>query len=201
MSLFTLSRITARASLESRSAIRSRTSLGSRRSISERVHYRSFFNVPGTTAPKSFSETRIVPFPVDLAFSVVADVESYASFVPWCVSSHVTSRTPTSLEAQLTAGFGPVSSSYVSRVTLDDDPASTRKRITAVAIDFDLFTHLTNVWEFTSLSPHETELKFRVDFQFASPLHEAVAHVHFDSLAAEMVEAFTARCGTVSASK
>ena len=61
----------------------------------------------------------------------------------------------------------------------------------------DLFASLDNLWTFTSVGENETELRFDISFEFASFLHHSVSSAHFDRLAAEMVEAFTARCAKV----
>ena len=68
---------------------------------------------------KSFSETRVVGFPVDIIYSVVSDVDKYHNFVPFCLRSHVVSKTQTSMTADLEIGFGPISERYRSNVTLD----------------------------------------------------------------------------------
>ena len=40
----------------------------------------------------SHSETRIVPYPAELMYAVVSDVEKYPQFLPWVVALRVLSR-------------------------------------------------------------------------------------------------------------
>jgi len=51
-------------------------------------------------------------------FAVVADVESYQQFVPWCKESYVTQRRDSGFQCRLTVGFPPVIERYTSNVTL-----------------------------------------------------------------------------------
>jgi coenzyme Q-binding protein COQ10 len=40
----------------------------------------------------SHTETRLLPYSADLMFSIVADVERYPEFLPWCTGLRVLSR-------------------------------------------------------------------------------------------------------------
>ena len=52
------------------------------------------------------SETRFLPFTPDQLFDLVADVDKYPQFLPWCVAARIRSRTERELVADLTIGFG-----------------------------------------------------------------------------------------------
>ena len=52
------------------------------------------------------SETRILPYAPEQIFALVADVERYPEFLPWCVACRITSRpSPNELTADLAVGF------------------------------------------------------------------------------------------------
>ena len=52
-------------------------------------------------------------------YEVVADVECYDQFVPWCVRSTVRDRHDRQLNCTLTVGFPPLDETYTSIVTLE----------------------------------------------------------------------------------
>ncbi len=83
---------------------------------------RSFITLPGTEA-QSLSATRILPYKSSSLYTLIADVDSYSSFVPYCVESKVTRwsdadknghRWPS--EADLKVGWGGYEETFTSRL-------------------------------------------------------------------------------------
>ncbi|KAF2644203.1 hypothetical protein P280DRAFT_496599 [Massarina eburnea CBS 473.64] len=80
--------------------------------------------IGGSTAPQTLSATRTLPYPPQPIYSIVADVQSYSQFLPYCQSSAVSKwsspdpihnrRWPS--EARLLVGFGHLTESFTSRV-------------------------------------------------------------------------------------
>lgn len=55
---------------------------------------------------------------MDQFYTLVADVDNYKEFVPWCVKSKVFERSSIHARADLEVGFPPVSEKYTSVLTL-----------------------------------------------------------------------------------
>ena len=148
-----------------------------------------------------FSEKRVVGYSPEQMFKVVADVENYHKFVPYCRRSVVTLRQPNRLSANLIVGFQPFFNlSYTSHVTLIEPFL-----ITAVCKDVKIFDHLKTVWKFTPTKdgdPKACFLDFAVSFSFLSSSHSMVAKLFLDSIVRENVKAFLDRteheCGPPS---
>ena len=51
-------------------------------------------------------------------YEVVANVEDYKEFVPWCTKSTIVARKPGHFKAQLEIGFSPLVERYMSTVTV-----------------------------------------------------------------------------------
>ena len=55
---------------------------------------------------------------MDKMFDIVARVDLYPEFVPWCKEARVFKRRPGAFKCSLTVGFGPLQEKYTSVVTV-----------------------------------------------------------------------------------
>jgi coenzyme Q-binding protein COQ10 len=136
------------------------------------------------------AERQIVPYSPDQLFDIVADVEKYPQFLPWCVAARIRTRSEQELVADLTIGFGPFRESFTSRVTLD------RPKRVRVRYENGPFRYLNNQWDFL---PHDkgTEVDFFVDFEFRSRILRAAIGLVFNEAVKRMVGAFRKRARDV----
>ncbi|WJX41375.1 hypothetical protein P8452_28736 [Trifolium repens] len=140
---------------------------------------------------KTYEEKRVLGYSPEQLFDVVAAVDFYHGFVPWCQRSEIVKRNPDgSFDAELEIGFKFLVESYVSHVELDRP-----KRIKTTVSQSTLFDHLINIWEFRpGPVPGTCDLYFLVDFKFQSPLYSQIASMFFKEVASRMVSSFTERC-------
>ncbi|CAK8568284.1 unnamed protein product [Lathyrus sativus] len=140
---------------------------------------------------KTYEEKRVLGYSPEQLFDVVAAVDFYHGFVPWCQRSEIVKRNPDgSFDAELEIGFKFLVESYVSHVELDRP-----NRIKTTVSKSTLFDHLINLWEFSpGPVPGTCNLYFLVDFKFQSPLYSQVASMFFKEVASRMVGSFTERC-------
>jgi coenzyme Q-binding protein COQ10 len=132
-------------------------------------------------------ERRLVPYPADLMYRVVAEVEHYPQFLPWVLGLRVKSRTEHQVIAEMLVGYKGFRERYTSRVTLD--PGHRRTDVEQAEGPFD---HLTNHWQFTP-TENGCEVDFAIDFAFKSRILGAVAGAAFERALLKMTEAFEAR--------
>ncbi|KAK6130880.1 hypothetical protein DH2020_035398 [Rehmannia glutinosa] len=111
-------------------------------------------------------------------FNVVAAVDMYQEFLPWCQRSEIIRRNPDgTFDAELEIGFKFLVESYVSHVEL-----SKPKSIKTTASQSSIFDHLINVWEFNpGPVPGTCNLYFLVDFKFKSPLYGQLLSLYSES--------------------
>ena len=131
-------------------------------------------------------EQKTLAYTPDELFSVVADVNDYPSFVPWCSGAHIRRENQQEIIADLEIGFALFRESFTSQVTLDRP-----RQVLVRAIEGPL-EHLTNTWTFT-LVDGGTHVDFVIDFQFKSHLLDHVANDMFHEAATRMMSAFESR--------
>ncbi|MDE3037408.1 MAG: type II toxin-antitoxin system RatA family toxin [Pseudomonadota bacterium] len=134
----------------------------------------------------SHTEQQISPYSPQQLFDLVADVERYPEFLPWCRAARVLEHKDGEILAELVISFAHLTERYTSRVTLSPPDA-----IDAAMIKGP-FTHLENRWRFTP-EGGGTRIDFFLDFRFRSKLLEKLIGGLFGKAAAKMTGAFKTR--------
>ncbi|XP_052202346.1 uncharacterized protein LOC127808054 isoform X2 [Diospyros lotus] len=143
----------------------------------------------GCVLSKVYEERQVLGYSPEQLFAVVAAVDLYEDFLPWCQRSEIVRRYPDgSLDAELQIGFKFLVESYVSHVELNKTSVS----------ESNLFDHLINIWEFNpGPNPGTCNLYFLVDFKFQSPLYRQMASMFFREVVSRLVGSFHDRCRVV----
>jgi len=140
----------------------------------------------------SHRETRTVPYPAELMYAVVSDVEKYPQFLPWVLALRVLSRREDGLTAEMAVGYGALRERYTSDVKLDPDA----RTIDVVEIKGP-FKTLENHWRFTPKG-EGCEVEFSILFEFKNRLLHSVAGQAFEKALLKMTDAFEARAAALS---
>jgi coenzyme Q-binding protein COQ10 len=139
------------------------------------------------------TEIQLSPYTQQQLFDMVADVEHYPEFLPWCRAARVLERKDGEMLAELMISFAHMTERYTSRVKL----ARPIQPGDIGAIDVELvsgpFEHLTNRWIFKPLENGGTRIEFFLDFKFHSRLLEKMIGGLFEKATMKMVGAFDAR--------
>ncbi len=88
------------------------------------------------------AEKRVLPHTPERLFELVADVDRYDEFLPWCRAARVTKREGNVIHADLVIGFKMFREKFSSKVTL-----SRPDRID-VEYSHGPFKYLNNHWKF-----------------------------------------------------
>ncbi len=138
----------------------------------------------------TYADRKLVGYRPEQLFDLVADVDKYPQFLPWCVGARVKSRTEHELHADLTIGFGPFRESFTSKVTLER-PGRIR-----VSYENGPFRYLNNQWVFIP-DRNGVQVDFWVDFEFRSKILQKAIGVVFNEAVRRMVGAFLKRARDV----
>lgn len=155
---------------------------------------------PDLTMP-FFQSTRRVRHSARAMLDLVADAERYPEFLPYCTGLKILRRVTapdgrTVLIAVMTVGYGPLSESFTSRVTIDVD----QLKLHVQYVDGP-FKHLDNRWTFRDVGEGASEIDFSIDYSFKSRAFELLAGSVFDRLFRRMAEAFEQRADALYPAK
>jgi coenzyme Q-binding protein COQ10 len=132
-------------------------------------------------------ETRILPYRPEQLFDLVADIDRYPDFLPWCKAARIVRRDEQSVVADLVIGYKLLTEKFRSEVTLD------RPHSIAVHYLSGPLSHLSNRWDFEPSGKRACALSFQVAFDFRNPFLRSAMQVFFDKALTKMVAAFEQR--------
>jgi coenzyme Q-binding protein COQ10 len=132
------------------------------------------------------TDRRFLPYTPAQMYNLVADVERYPEFLPWCVGARIRKRLEREILADLMIGFTIYRERFTSKVTLNP-PGEILTEYTEGP-----FRYLKNRWSF---EPHDggCMVDFYVDFEFKSKILQTVITGFFEEAVRRMVAAFEAR--------
>lgn len=133
------------------------------------------------------AERRVLPYTPEQLYTLVAEVEHYPEFLPWCVAARIRERKENLITADLVIGFRMIRERFTSKVGLDPDG-----RKIHVTYAEGPFKYLNNHWRFEE---HQDGcvIDFYVDFEFKSKLLQKMIEALFHEAVRRMVAAFEAR--------
>ncbi len=137
------------------------------------------------------SETRFLPYTAQQMYSLVADVESYPKFLPWCAAARIRSRAGQGesevMEADLVISFKVFRERFGSRVVLWPE----RRAIDTEYIDGP-FRYMRSNWGFEEVEAG-CNVSFNVDFEFRNAILQGIIGVVFNEAMQRIVRAFERR--------
>lgn len=143
-----------------------------------------------------FETVRTVAHGADHMFDLVADIESYPDFIPYCENTRLLERreeaTASVLLVDMTVGYRFIRETFRSRVTLDRQALDIR----ADYISGPIKT-LVNEWTFEPLTEASCRIHFFLDYEFRSRAFGALMNAMFDRVFKRFADAFEARADAV----
>ncbi len=134
-------------------------------------------------------KTKIVPFSCLQMFALVADVESYPQFLPWCSQAVIKEKTPSGVVATLTAVAG-IGLEFTTR-NRNYSPDRIEMELVGGVLE-----KLVGEWKFTALA-EGCQVLFKVDFRLPKGLAMLSANFFLKQAMGSLVEAFSKRAQQV----
>lgn len=140
--------------------------------------------------------TADVPYTAQQMYALVADVERYPEFLPWCLALRVVSQSlhegGGKLTADMVVAYKVFREKFRTEVLFDE----VHKRIDTYYIDGP-FKRLHNNWIFTDLPDGGSRVEFHIDFEFNNRILQATARAVFEKAFLRMSDAFVDRARTI----
>ena len=138
------------------------------------------------------SESRYMPYRAEQMYALIADIEAYPHFLPWCTLCRIRKDKRDAkgrgiIDADLMISFKVFREQFGSRVTFDPDSWE----INVVYLDGP-FNHLLNKWRFTPKS-NGCIVDFHVDFELRNRTLQKIIGVAFGDAIQRIVRAFEDR--------
>ena len=134
------------------------------------------------------AEKRKLPYTPEQLFDLVAQVDKYPEFLPWCLNSRITKREGDGIfHADLIIGYKMVREKFGSKVT-----AMHPDHIHVEYLDGPM-KYLSNHWRFLPEADGGCTIDFFVDFEFKNSVMQNLMSMFFNKAVIRMVEAFEAR--------
>jgi ribosome-associated toxin RatA of RatAB toxin-antitoxin module len=120
-------------------------------------------------------------------YALVADVEKYPGFLPWCRDACVRAPVEDTVEARLEIGRGPIRKAFTTRNVMTRD-----SRIEIGLIDGP-FKHLHGCWQFKTMADKGSRIVLNLEFELSNAVLRRTLGPVFNEIANSMVDAFCRR--------
>lgn len=140
----------------------------------------------------SHVEQKILPYTPDQMFDLVAGVDQYSEFTPWCVASRINKwEGERVFYADLIVGYKLFREKFSSKVMLSP------KREISIEYQKGPLKNLTNHWVFSEGENGSCVIDFSVEFEFKNKALQSLATMFFNEVVKRMIEAFETRAHQV----
>lgn len=135
------------------------------------------------------AEIRVVPYTAEQMFGLVADIDRYPEFLPWCIAARVRERKGPDIKADLIIGYKIFRESFTSNVKL------TPFQQIDIFYEKGPFKYLNNHWKFKDHGDGSCEIDFYVDFEFHNTFFQQAMELFFNEAVKIMIHSFEKRAG------
>lgn len=139
----------------------------------------------------SVQRSVLVPFSREQMFDLVADVDKYPEFMPWCGGANVQWRNETGMQATVIINFAGIKQSFTTKNDHDYP-----EQIIFNLVDGP-FSNLTGYWQFKALGDVGCKVIYTMEYSFSSRAMSAVIGPVFNRIATSFIDSFSQRAKKV----
>lgn len=136
-------------------------------------------------------KSALVPYSAQAMFDLVADVERYKEFLPWCSNSRLISRDDRQLCGMIEVSRLGITQAFSTCNELDPPERM------GIALREGPFKRLQGEWNFIKLREDACKVLLKMEFEFSGKLIDAAFGRIFHQVANSLVESFVTRAKEV----
>ena len=133
------------------------------------------------------SKTALIPYSAAKMYELVADVDSYQHFLPWCGSSKVISQTEDEVKGQVEIQHMGMNKTFTTLNKMQQN-----ELIEMCLVDGP-FKQLNGFWRFNALDENACKISLDLEFEFSNKIMSMAFGPVFSQIANSMVDAFCKR--------
>lgn len=132
-----------------------------------------------------------VPYGAQEMYDLVADVESYPQFLPWCSGARIIARDEMGTMAAIDIAYRAFRKGFTTRNRLWPGEAIEMRLVEGP------FKELFGRWRFDALAGGASRISLDLDFEFASRVTALALGPAFTHIAKTLIDSFKARAAAV----
>jgi len=133
----------------------------------------------------------LLPYAAPQVFGLVADVERYPEFLPWCTHARILGGEGNEVTVKLGLSSGIARASFTTRNRLEP-----HRSVTMSLVDGP-FDHLEGRWDFTPIAGAGTRADLHVQFSTHGLVGALALGPAFEGVCSHLVDAFARRAREV----
>jgi ribosome-associated toxin RatA of RatAB toxin-antitoxin module len=137
------------------------------------------------------SKSALIPYSAEKMYRLVADVDSYDQFLPWCASSTVLSQLNDEVKGRIEIKHTGLNKTFTTLNRMQ------KNKMIEIRLVEGPFRHLQGFWKFQALDENGCKISLDLEFEFSNKLMSMALGPIFSQIANSMVDAFCQRAGVI----
>lgn len=133
----------------------------------------------------------LLPYSAAQVYGLVADVERYPEFLPWCTQARILGGDDRDMTVTLGLASGFARASFTTRNRLEPH------RVVTMSLVDGPFDHLEGRWDFTPIADAGTRADLHVQFSTRGFIGALALGPAFEGICTHLVDAFSRRARQV----
>lgn len=140
---------------------------------------------------RKVSRSALVPYSADQMYALVANIQAYPEFLPWCTGATVHASDAETIDASLQLQRGSIKKSFRTLNSLSPGAAMGLELVGGP------FKHLSGGWRFDQLGDDGSKVSLDLEFEFENRMTDVLFGGYFEETCNSLIDSFTKHADTV----